>query len=225
MAKHVVVSLSGGMDSSTLLLRCLKEYDSVTALSFDSVPGAAAQTRVLYMGSGTWDITDYWDVNSDGFASDLTIYPETSTLILRNSTNTTNFVGGGKNYYNVQFSMENFTGHYIYGSNTFNNISVINPAVGGSYLYFQAGTTQTFNNITLSGTAGNLIYVQSNTSGTLANFYNSSTVANLSYLSIQDMFVSPASTWKALRSNGNVNNGNNYGWIFSLPHGSMQFFT
>jgi len=35
MAKHVVVSLSGGMDSSTLLLRCLSEYDSVTALSFD----------------------------------------------------------------------------------------------------------------------------------------------------------------------------------------------
>jgi len=33
--KHAVVSLSGGMDSSTLLLRCLKEYDSVTALSFD----------------------------------------------------------------------------------------------------------------------------------------------------------------------------------------------
>ena len=32
---HVVVSLSGGMDSSTLLLRCLKEYDSVTAISFD----------------------------------------------------------------------------------------------------------------------------------------------------------------------------------------------
>ena len=35
MNKHVVLSLSGGMDSSTLLLRCLKEYDSVTAISFD----------------------------------------------------------------------------------------------------------------------------------------------------------------------------------------------
>jgi 7-cyano-7-deazaguanine synthase len=35
MAKHVVISLSGGMDSSTLLLRCLKEYDTVTAISFD----------------------------------------------------------------------------------------------------------------------------------------------------------------------------------------------
>ena len=33
--KHVVVSLSGGMDSSTLLLRCLREYDTVTGISFD----------------------------------------------------------------------------------------------------------------------------------------------------------------------------------------------
>jgi len=33
--KHVVVSLSGGMDSSTLLLKALNEYDTVTALSFD----------------------------------------------------------------------------------------------------------------------------------------------------------------------------------------------
>ena len=35
MAKHVVVSLSGGMDSSTLLLRALSEFDTVTAVSFD----------------------------------------------------------------------------------------------------------------------------------------------------------------------------------------------
>ncbi len=31
----VIVSLSGGMDSSTLLLRCLKEYQNVIAISFD----------------------------------------------------------------------------------------------------------------------------------------------------------------------------------------------
>ena len=35
MARHCVVSLSGGMDSSTLLLRALKEYDTVTGISFD----------------------------------------------------------------------------------------------------------------------------------------------------------------------------------------------
>jgi len=35
MAQHVVVSLSGGMDSSTLLLRALSKFDTVTAVSFD----------------------------------------------------------------------------------------------------------------------------------------------------------------------------------------------
>ena len=35
MAKNVIVSLSGGMDSSTLLLRALSEFDTVTAVSFD----------------------------------------------------------------------------------------------------------------------------------------------------------------------------------------------
>lgn len=52
--KHVVVSLSGGMDSSTLLLRCLKEYDSVTAISFDygqkhRVELDRAESLILYL--------------------------------------------------------------------------------------------------------------------------------------------------------------------------------
>jgi 7-cyano-7-deazaguanine synthase len=56
MAQHVVVSLSGGMDSSTLLLRCLKEYDTVTALSFDygqkhRVELERAQSLVDYLNS------------------------------------------------------------------------------------------------------------------------------------------------------------------------------
>ena len=56
MAKHCVVSLSGGMDSSTLLLRALKEYDSVTALSFNYgqkhvVELERAQSLVNYLNS------------------------------------------------------------------------------------------------------------------------------------------------------------------------------
>lgn len=54
--KHVVVSLSGGMDSSTLLLRCLKEYDTVTCISFDygqkhRVELERAQSLVNYVDS------------------------------------------------------------------------------------------------------------------------------------------------------------------------------
>jgi 7-cyano-7-deazaguanine synthase len=56
MLKHVVVSLSGGMDSSTLLLRCLKEYDTVTAISFDygqkhKIELERAQSLVDYINS------------------------------------------------------------------------------------------------------------------------------------------------------------------------------
>lgn len=54
--KHVIVSLSGGMDSSTLLLKGLSEYDSVTAISFNygqkhSVELEKAQALVDYVNS------------------------------------------------------------------------------------------------------------------------------------------------------------------------------
>jgi 7-cyano-7-deazaguanine synthase len=68
MAKHVVVSLSGGMDSSTLLLRCLKEYDTVTALSFDygqkhRVELDRAKSLVKYLNNNNLVKTDkpVWD--------------------------------------------------------------------------------------------------------------------------------------------------------------------
>ncbi len=56
MAKHVVVSLSGGMDSSTLLLRALSEYDTVTGISFDygqkhRVELERAQSLIDYLAS------------------------------------------------------------------------------------------------------------------------------------------------------------------------------
>jgi 7-cyano-7-deazaguanine synthase len=57
--KHVVISLSGGMDSSTLLLRCLKEYDTCTAISFDygqkhRVELERAQSLVDYINGQTY---------------------------------------------------------------------------------------------------------------------------------------------------------------------------
>ena len=62
MLKHVVVSLSGGMDSSTLLLRCLKEYDTVTAISFDygqkhRVELERAQSLVDYLNTKEQKVT------------------------------------------------------------------------------------------------------------------------------------------------------------------------
>jgi 7-cyano-7-deazaguanine synthase len=76
MAKHVVVSLSGGMDSSTLLLRCLKEYDTVTALSFDygqkhRIELERAQSLIAYLWHNAPEISDklsYEQIQLNGLA-------------------------------------------------------------------------------------------------------------------------------------------------------------
>ena len=61
-SKHVVVSLSGGMDSSTLLLKALNEYETVTALSFDygqkhRVELERAQSLINYLSENGHKVT------------------------------------------------------------------------------------------------------------------------------------------------------------------------
>ena len=73
MAKNVVVSLSGGMDSSTLLLRCLSDYDNVTALSFDygqkhRVELERAQSLVDYLNENGQNVT-YQEIKLDGLVN------------------------------------------------------------------------------------------------------------------------------------------------------------
>ena len=73
MSKHAVVSLSGGMDSSTLLLRALSEYDSVTALSFDygqkhRVELERAQSLVDYLNANGQSI-NYQVIKLDGLVN------------------------------------------------------------------------------------------------------------------------------------------------------------
>jgi 7-cyano-7-deazaguanine synthase len=72
MAKNVVVSLSGGMDSSTLLLRALTEYNTVTALSFDygqkhKVELNRAQELVDYLKENNHYVT-YQVIKLDGLS-------------------------------------------------------------------------------------------------------------------------------------------------------------
>jgi len=69
--KHVVVSLSGGMDSSTLLLKAIKDYNgNVTALSFNYgqkhvVELERAQSLVDYLNANGYNIK-YRQIKLDG---------------------------------------------------------------------------------------------------------------------------------------------------------------
>ena len=71
--KHCVVSLSGGMDSSTLLLRALTEYDTVTGISFDygqkhRVELERAQQLVDYLADKGHKV-NYRQIKLDGYSS------------------------------------------------------------------------------------------------------------------------------------------------------------
>jgi len=68
--KHAVVSLSGGMDSSTLLLKCLDKFETVTALSFDygqkhKVELKRARALVDYLKRNGHNVT-YQSIKLDG---------------------------------------------------------------------------------------------------------------------------------------------------------------
>jgi 7-cyano-7-deazaguanine synthase len=71
--KHAVVSLSGGMDSSTLLLKCLDKFETVTALSFDygqkhKVELKRASALVDYLRRKGHDVT-YQVIKLDGLVN------------------------------------------------------------------------------------------------------------------------------------------------------------
>ena len=71
--KLAVVSLSGGMDSSTLLLKCLDKFETVTALSFDygqkhKVELKRASALVDYLRRKGHDVT-YQVIKLDGLVS------------------------------------------------------------------------------------------------------------------------------------------------------------
>ena len=129
------------------------------------------------------------------------------------------FVGGGSTY-NCTLNQGGAGALTITGSNTFNDIT--NTTQPASIL-FTAGTTSTFSNFSLSGTAGNLITIGSVTAATHTLSKASGTV-NADYLSISRSTATGGAGWYA-RANS-TDGGNNSGWIFTAPPSSnfLMFF-
>jgi hypothetical protein len=100
----------------------------------------------------------------------------------------------------------------ITGANTFNDIANTNATA--SQITFPASTTTTVNNFTLSGSSGNLVSIRSSSLGTRFTLSKSSGTVNVSYLDIRDSNATGGATWRALATNGNVDSGNNLGWLF-----------
>jgi hypothetical protein len=140
----------------------------------------------------------------------------TGTLSMTSASAKT-FVGGGSTY-NCTLNQGGAGTLTISGSNTFTNIT---NTVQPNQITFTAGTTNTFTSFSLSGTAGNLITLRSSSAGTRYYLSDASGIISVSYLDIQDSVARGGANWRAYTTNGNVNSGNNSGWLFSPSTGNF----
>lgn len=120
------------------------------------------------------------------------------------------FVGGGSTF-NCTLNQGGLGALTITGSNTFSNITnTVQPAS----VLFTAGTTNTFTNFNLSGTAGNLITIGSPTFASHTLSKASGTVSS-DFLSISRSTATGGAGWYA--GANSTDGGNNSGWIFTAP--------
>jgi len=108
----------------------------------------------------------------------------------------------------------------ITGSNTFTTIS--NSVQPTSFL-FTAGTTTTVTNFNVSGTSGNLVTIGSATASN-HTLSKASGLVDVSYCTISRSTATGGARWQAYTANGNVDGGNNTGWLFSAFSGNGLFF-
>jgi hypothetical protein len=186
------------------------------------ITSGSAGARTLDITSDTVNLS-----NASAFATvfslgtgTVTLNSSSSTINVSSATATT-FDGGGRTFATVnQAGAGALT---IAGSNTFTTLS---NSVQPTTFRFTSGTTQTVTNFTVSGTAGNLVTINATTPGTRATLSKASGTVSVSNCSITDSSATGGAVWRAFTTNGNVDGGNNLGWVFSPPGGGnfLAFF-
>lgn len=169
-----------------------------------------AGTKTLTLGSGTWTVAGAnWNANTN--STNFTVNPSTATINMTSSSAKI-FAGGGFAW--PTLNQGGAGALTVQQSNTFTNITnTVQPAT----LTLTSGTTQTVTDFDASGTAGNLITLNASTPGSRATLTDSGGVNSVSYVDIKDIAATGYGEWQAYTSNGNVDSGNNVGWVFAAP--------
>lgn len=201
--------------ASTRLLRMINgTFDannkSVTLGGFDLSTG----TKTLVLGSGVWSVTGdnatftvVWNANTA--SAGLTVNAGTATISMT-SANAKTFAGGGFTW--PTLNQGGAGGLIVQQSNTFANITnTVQPAT----ITLTSGTTQTVTDFDVSGTSGNLVTLNASTPGSQATLTDSTGTNSVSFVDIEDIVATGGAVWEAYTDNGNVDGGNNVGWLFS----------
>jgi hypothetical protein len=196
--------------------------NTLTAGTFDvngfnvTIPyfaSSGTSTRTLAIGSGTWTTDGSNGINTAfdcSTSTNLTV-TGTGTINLTSGFASKTFAGGDASYLGITINQGGGGDLRISGSNTFGGITnTVQPAT----ILFTAGTTNTFSNFSLSGTAGNLITIGSTTPSSHTLSKASGTVSR-DFLSISRSTATGGASWYA--GANSTDDGNNTGWIFTVP--------
>ena len=155
-------------------------------------------------------LVDWTVTNGTGFTGG--IWTNTTNGYTINMINTGNkiFTGNGGYYGTVN---QGGSGNLIFADSS--RITNITATSMPSTILFTAGTTQTLNVLTLSGTLGSLVTLNSTTQGTQFNLSKSGSPVSTNYLSIRDSNATGGAVFYAGADSTNVSN--NIGWVFTLP--------
>jgi hypothetical protein len=116
----------------------------------------------------------------------------------------------------------NGTTQTIAGNTTFNNLTI--DKTHSPTISFTSGATQTMNgNFSVAGDVSHQIIIGATFAATSTLSQSSGTVT-CAYCTISYSAATGGATWLAYTTNGNVNNGNNTGWQFSVPGASNYTF-
>lgn len=159
----------------------------------------SAGTPTYNLGSSIITVSSGAATNDWQIGSGSTLNAGTSKINM--TANNQAFAGGGKTYYDVEFTGTPTT---ISGANTFNSLTI----AAGKRVNFPASTTQTITTLNAVGTAGNKILFRSTSAGTQASLCV--TTWNIAHVDAQDI---NASCTTIIDCTG-TDSGNNTGWNF-----------
>jgi hypothetical protein len=124
--------------------------------------------------------------------------------------NIVNTGAGALTFINIDYTYPVATTYARYGNLT----TTVRPLT----VNFTVGQTFEFVDFDISGTSGNLVTLQTTVAGTRATLTSPNTVNSVSFCSIKDLNATNTvgyGEWQAYTTNGNVDAGNNTGWLFS----------
>ena len=175
--------------------------------------------RTLAFNGGTWTLTSTSAAASLS-GSNLTTSGSGGTMSLTGATSKT-FSSAGFNFSTMTLNQGGAGTLTVTGSNTFRDWSATQKP---SQFTVTAGSTQTFVNFTLSGSAGSLVTLRSSVGSSSYTFSKAGGVVNVDYLDIQRSTATGGAAWYA--GVNSTNSGNNSGWIFTAAPagGDGKFF-